>query len=198
MKYLITVIVLMVIMTGCTKSQNAGPVTAKPIDTDAFIHQISFAAPNQYVATSVSGDTLRMVYYENVAIYLPSQGYKFSYALHLIENFDSSILINFHYTTIDAEGDVDVDWVDNNLNNIGAAKTVKDTTINNVAETQVTVRRPFMFFKVYANNAQAVNEENLVLAINTDKINFSSYVYFTKTYPATSTSIPVYYVKAND
>jgi hypothetical protein len=196
MKYLITAIVLMMIMAGCKKSQAAGPVTAKPIDTDAFIHQISFAAPNQYVATSVSGDTLRMIYYENISIYLPSQGYKFSYALHLIENFNNSTLKNFQYTTIDAEGDVDVNWVDNNLNNIGSAKTVKDTTINNLVVTEVTVQRPFTFSKAYADNQAAVNEENAILKITTDKINFSSYVYFTTTYPATNTDIPVYYVKS--
>jgi hypothetical protein len=196
LRHILPVLLLFFACTGCKKSQATKPVTTAPIDTDAFIHHISFDAPDQFVATTVSGDTLRMIYYENVSLYIPKNGYTLSYALHLKEDFGDAILKNFQYITIDSEGDVDVDWVDDNLNNI-TAKTLKDTTINNLSVVQVTVKRPFTFSKVYASNQLAVNEMNSILKITTDEIIFSSYVYFTKTYQATSRNIPVYYVKAD-
>jgi len=190
-KYILPALLLIATTFGCRKvSDVTSP--AKPIDTNAFIHSISFAAPTQYTGITVKGATVSLIYNEDVNIFLPKEGYVLSYAVHLKEDFSSSALAAFTFTTIDAEGDITTNWVDDNLNNI-TAKTVKDTTLNNVAMVKITVKRPFTFTKTYADNEAAVNEQNYLAKITSDKINFSSYVYFTKTYPATATSTAIVY-----
>jgi hypothetical protein len=193
MKNLIFGFLVLLAFTGCEKS---GIKPTTPIDTDAVIHTISFSAPTQFAATSVIGDTLKTIFYENVSLLIPADGLNLSYALHLKEDFTSSALINFNFTTVDAYGDVTYDWVDDNLNNV-TAKTEKDTVINGKNVAKITVQRPFTFSETYTSAQLAINEQDSLLKRTTDKINFSSYVYFGKTYPATSTSTPIYYVKAN-
>jgi hypothetical protein len=194
-KYILPLLALFIAFAGCKKSTDAS-TPAKVIDTNLFIHQISFAAPPQYTGVKVEGDTTSLIYNENVNIFLPKQGYVLSYAVHLKEDFSSSALASFTFTTVDAEGDVTTNWVDDNLNNI-TAKTIKDTTLNNIAMVEITVKRPFMFKKAYANHQAALDEQQYLSTLISDKINFSSYVYFTKTYPATATSAPVVYQKAD-
>lgn len=196
MKYIIPILFLFIITaTSCGKLNDLTPTTVKPLDTDVFIHQISFNAPTQLVATKVSNATLAMIYYENINLYIPKAGYTLSYAIHLREDFTSAALIKFQFTTTDTEGDVTTDWVDDNLNNI-TTKTVTDTTINALEMVKVTIQRPFTFTKVYADNKSAIAEQDSILALTTDKINFSSYVYFTKTYAATATSTRISYIKS--
>ncbi len=192
-KYYLVLFLGLAVFTGCKKS-GVGPSNPKPIDTDALIHEIKFSAPAQYLAVSVSGTKLTIIYYENVTLLIPAQGANLSFAIHLQEDFSNSYLATLHYTTVDAYGDVDHDWVDDNLNNV-TAKTVKDTTIAGAKTTKITVQRPFIFSKDYETNQAAVLGEDSIMNRKTDKIGFASFVYFTKTYPATSTSSQLYYVK---
>jgi len=192
-KYIIPVLLLFSVLS-CRKSEGIKPVT--PIDTDLVIHQIKFSAPYQYASTKVVGDTLKVIYYENVNLYIPSNGFNLSYALHLKEDFSSSVLVSYNFTTVDAYGDVTYDWVDDNLNNV-TAKTVKDTVINGASVTHITVQRPFTFFKAFNSTQIATNTQDSLLTLKTNKIVFSSYVYFGKTYPATSDTTNVYYIKSN-
>lgn len=191
---LLPVIIFAFVAASCRKSASVTP--SKPIDTDAVIHSITFAIPTQFVATSTSGPKLTMIYYENVSLNIPSKGLDLSYALHLTEDFSPSILANFDYFTIDQAGHINTNWVDGNLNNV-SAKTKKDTVINNLPVTRITVQRPFTFYKTYATAAEATDGQTQILARKGDKINFSSYVYFTKTYPASTLTASVLYVKAN-
>jgi hypothetical protein len=194
-KYYLVLLVAFAVFAGCSKSARVGPATtSKPLDTDAFIHSIQFNAPAQYSGVTVSGNQLTIIYYENVTLLIPTEGATLSYAIHLQEDFSSSALANLDYTTVDAYGDVDHDWVDGNLNNV-IAKTVTDTTISGVATTKINVERPFIFSKTYATNQAALLGEDSVVNRKSDKISFSSYVYFTKTYPATTTSAQVFYIK---
>lgn len=191
--YLILLFVLAV-FAGCHKS-SVHPIT-KPVDTNALIHQIKFSAPAQYAAVSVSGTKLTIIYYENVTLLIPAQGLNLSYSIHLKEDFTNSTLINYDFTTIDQSGNVDHNWVDDNLNNV-SAKTEKDTTIAGVKTTSIIVQRPFTFTRNYTTNQAAVMGGDSLLNRKTDSIAFSSYVYFTKTYPATFTTSALYYVKAH-
>ena len=195
-KYLILlpIVIFAFAAASCRKSGNVTP--SKPIDTDAVIHSITFTIPTQFVATSTNGPKLTMIYYENVSLDIPSKGLDLSYALHLTEDFSSSTLANFDYFTIDQDGHINVNWVDSNLNNV-SAKTEKDTVVNNVPVTRITVQRPFTFSKTYGTAAEATDEQTQLLVRKGDKINFSSYVYFTKTYPASTLTTSVLYVKAN-
>jgi hypothetical protein len=194
-KFYLILLISLTFFAACKKSA-VGPATqtTKPIDTDALIHSIKFSAPAQYSAVSVSGTKLTIIYYENVTLLIPAEGSTLSYAIHLKENFSQTGVATFDYTTVDAYGDVDHDWVDDNLNNV-TAKTVTDTTIAGVKNTKITVQRPFIFARTYTTSQAAVLGEDSILNRKTDKVNFSSYVYFTKTYPATSTSAQMYYIK---
>lgn len=193
-KFILPIIVLFITIAGCKKGSQSTPKTA--IDTNLFIHQISFAAPTQYTGITVNNNTVSLIYNENVNIFLPKQGYELSYAVHLKEDFTNTALASFTFTTVDSEGDVTTNWVDDNLNNI-TAKTVKDTTVNNLPMAEITVKRPFTFTKTYPDHQSALNEQTYLSKLISDKIDFSSYVYFTKTYPATATSTPLVYQKNN-
>jgi hypothetical protein len=208
MKYLILILFLFFVLTGCKKSNDAiptgkgtkgitktnNPLPSAPIDTDAFIHQITFSAPFQLVVMSVADTKLTLVYYENVDVLIPNDGYTLSFALHLTEDFSHSSLANLDYTTIDEAGDVNLDWVDDNLNNV-TNKTVSDTTVNSIMMKKINVNRQFTFTEDLADKKAAIAKEDSLYNINTEKIRFSSYVYFTKTYPATTMKAVINYFK---
>lgn len=88
-----------------------------------------------------------------------------------------------------------MNWVDDNLNNI-TQKTIKDTVINKVNMVEINVRRQFTFFRVYASNAIAINEQAIFINRTDDVITFTSYCYYNqKNYQAVSNSAKVAYVK---
>lgn len=208
MKYLIPILFLFFVLTGCKKSNDAiptgkgtkgttktnNPLPSAPIDTDAFIHQITFSAPFQLVVMSVADAKLTMIYYENVDVLIPSDGYTLSYALHLTEDFSHSSLAKLDYTTVDEAGDVNFDWVDDNLNNV-SNKTISDTTVNSIAMKKISVNRQFTFTEDFADNKAAIAKEDSLYKLQNETISFSSYVYFTKTYPATTMSAVINYFK---
>jgi hypothetical protein len=195
MRYINYIIPVLLFLSVCSCRKSViKPVTR--IDTDAVIHQIKFDAPYQFASTKIVGDTLKIIFYENINLLIPKNGFNLSYALHLKEDFSSSSLINFNFTTIDSYGDVTYDWVDDNLNNV-KEKAIKDTVVNGTTMTHIIVQRPFTFSKAFATSALASKTEDSLLVLKTDKIIFSSYVYFGKTYPATSTNTSLFYIKTN-
>ena len=206
MKYLIPILFTFFVLTGCKKSNDItptgqdtktitnNPLPSAPIDTDAFIHQINFSAPFQLVVMSVADTKLTMIYYENVDVLIPNNGYTLSYALHLTEDFSHSSLANMDYTTVNEAGDVNFDWVDDNLNNV-IDKTVSDTTVNSIAMKRIKVSRQFTFTEDFADNKAAIAKRDSLNKLQAETISFSSYVYFTKTYPATTMSAVIKYFK---
>lgn len=208
MKYLIPILLIFFVLTGCKKSNDAtpagkdtgaitkttNPLPSEPIDTDAFIHQITFSAPFQLVVMSVADAKLTMIYYENIDVLIPTDGYTLSFALHLTEDFSHSSLAKLDYTTIDEAGNVDFDWIDDNLNNV-IDKTVSDTTVNDIAMKKIKVNRQFTFTEDFASNKAAIAKQDSLYTLRNETISFSSYVYFTKTYPATIMSAPINYFK---
>lgn len=207
MKYLILILFAFFVLTGCKKSntipggKNTEPITksnnplpSAPIDTDAFIHQITFSAPFQLVTMSVADVKLTMIYYENVDVLIPKEGYTLSFALHLTEDFSRSSLAKLDYTTVDGAGNVDFDWVDDNLNNV-TDKTVSDTTVNSIAMKKINVKRQFTFTETFADNKGAVAKQDSLYKLQNETIGFSSYVFFTKTYPTSTMYAPINYFK---
>jgi len=192
-KYIIIVAILFFAFSSCHK-KGVAPATTSKVDTDAIIHSITLMAPPQYVLTSVVGDTLEMTYYENVRLSISDAGFTYSYAIHLIEDFSNTSLAKVNYITYDEAGNINYDYVDDNLNDV-SAKSIKDTTIAGVASKIITVQRPFIFKKPYATNQAATMGQDSIDAVTTQNMNFHSYVYFEKTYPATSQGTNLYYVK---
>jgi hypothetical protein len=174
---------------------NTGSSTTKTDSaTDILIHHVTFNAPAQFAAVSVSGTQLNVTYYENVILLIPKQGVTLSYAIHLKEDFSYSTLINYQFNAYNAYGDVTHEWIDDNLNNV-AGKTVKDTTINDTLKEKITLQRPFLFSKSYPTSQAAIAGRDSLLARTKDNIVFSSYIYFTSTFPTTYATSNLYYVK---
>ena len=205
MKFFIFGITILSIFTGCGKLQDIKPtlqgqattttISTKTSDT-LTLHQVGFNISDQKVITSVSGDTLTMVYNENISLLILAQGYDESWAVHLFEDFSDSVLGAFNYTTTDPAGYVAVDWVDDNLNNIGAAKTISDTLVNGQKMINIHVQRPFTFSKIYTDGPSATSEQDLLLSKTTDSIKFSSYIYFAAgNYPTSTISAKADYIK---
>jgi hypothetical protein len=190
-KYIFPVLILFLVISSCKKT-GVNSTKSTAVDTAVLIHEITFGAPIQYVVTSVNGDTLKMIYYENVSLFIPPNGLNLSYALHLTQDFSASLLKNFNYNAYDQYGDYTYDWADDNLNNV--TRTITDTTINGMAMKNVTVERPFIFTKVYTNSQLATAEKDSVNAVTTDKISFGSFVYFGKDYPANTASTSILYL----
>jgi hypothetical protein len=204
-KYIIPVLGLLFAITSCgkkgikpsttiTTGGNTTTTSDTKLDTDELVHSITLNAPAQFVSTNVVVDTLVLTYYENVHFYIPTSGYVYSYALHLIEDFSSTSLATLNYTTYNIVGDINYDFVDDNLNDV-SAKSVTDTTLAGVPTKNIIVERPFIFKKFYASNQAALMGQDSIDAVTNQTMNFHAYVYFTKTYPATSEGTNIYYVK---
>lgn len=209
--YFVIAIFAMLTVTSCQKvdvtptksskslADNSSSSTAKADtntdnNSDILIHHVTFNAPAQFAAVSVSGNQLNVTYYENVVLLIPKKGVTLSYAIHLKEDFSFSTLVNYQFNAYDAYGDITHEWIDDNLNNV-TAKTVKDTTINDTLKEKITVQRPFLFTKSYATSQAAIAGRDSLLAQTKDNIVFSSYLYFTSTYPTSYATSNLYYVK---
>lgn len=177
-----------------TIGNNGSSTTKTDTNTDSIIHHVSFKAPAQFAAVSVSGTQLNVTYYENVVLLIPKRGVTLSYAIHLKEDFSFSALSNYQFGTYDASGDITHDWIDDNLNDV-TAKTEKDTTINDTLTEKITVQRPFLFSKNYTTSQAAIAGRDSLLARTKDNIVFSSYIYFTTTYTTYYATSNLYYVK---
>ena len=219
MRLIVAIFLIALVAIGCQKSEGVkptatttssttttdntskdGPPTAPPDTTpklthDDSIHMATFKIPAQTVTTSVSGTNLILTYNENANLLFTAGAYQETSAVHLTDDFKNTLLTGFDFTTVAEGGNTTLNWVDDNLNNI-TQKTVKDTVINKVDMVKINVHRTFTFFKVYASNAIAINEQAIFISRKDDVIAFTSYCYYNqKNYPAVSTSAQVGYVK---
>ena len=216
MKPLLTLILALIIVSGCTKNgiapQNNGnkssgdnsktssdgssqtpPDTTPKLSHDDSIHIATFNVKPQAVKASLAGTKVILVYDENVNLLFSLEGYQRTSAIHLHEDFRKSPLAGFDYTTVAEGGNTTLNWVDDNLNNV-ILKTVTDTIINNRKMVKVNVHRAFTFVKDYSS-AHAANEEREEFGQRTaDSVTFSSYCYYNqKNYRPALTSASMVY-----
>lgn len=181
--------------TKTTGTGSATNTSAPALTHDDSIHMASFYIMPQSVVTSVSGTNLVLKFNENVNIFFTAEAYQKISAVHLLENFQNTMLSGFDYTTVAEGGNTTTNWVDDNLNNV-RGKTVKDTTINKVAMVKINVQRQFTFYKIYSSNQAALNEQAAFLNDKTDLVTFSSYSYYNqKNYPTTGAVAYLVYSK---
>ncbi len=201
MKRLLLGFLVIAAITSCRKHGdpviNPGPIAVKAsTDSLTSIYQIIYNENTQKVITSVSGDTLKMLYNEDVSVMLPVRGLDQSYAIHLFQDFTKSSLDGVSYITYDQYNDTNLNWVDDNLNNV-KLKTISDTTVNKQLLAKIHVQRPFYFSKLYTSSAAATAAQKVLLAKTAETIGFSAYVYFVDVnYPTYTSSAKVVYVKA--
>ena len=185
--------VLILALASCHKRQedNIKPlVSVASFDTAAY--HLNYSVNSQIVKLSVTNDTLKLVYNEDVKIIADSANYKNSYAIHVVEDFSKSQLKNYNYNTT-TKGITVYDWVEDNLNNVDLT-AVTDTVINHKTYAKIELKRNFIFFKPFNNAADATAEQKRLLAVKTDLMSFSSYFFYLKDYPATNISVPLVYV----
>jgi hypothetical protein len=195
LKYLTLAFLLFFAATSCKKSSQKPKVPLK-LDTASQIARIKFGIPNQYAITLISNNVLDIIYYENVSLFVPNENeVDFTQSMYLKEDFSATLLKNVAYTTIDADGTVESNSADGNLNDV-ASRTITDTTIAGIPMKNIAIQRPFFFKKIYIDNATAIAAQDSVDAIKNDKINYSSSVYFNKVYPAATASASVTYIKS--
>jgi hypothetical protein len=204
MKIIVLTFFAAILFAGCKKA-GVSPVdstqttavsdSTQKAAADNQLHQPVFSVASQLIKTSVSNQTLTLVFNENVTITLTAAGYNQTSAIHLSEDFYNTMLSSFDYTTVNENGQVTPDWVDDNLNNV-TSKTVTYTVVNNINMVNITVNRQFTFFRTYASNQTAVNEQNIFLSDTGDQITFTSYCYYNqKNYPLYSVNAKVVYTK---
>lgn len=215
MKTLFSIILISVILWGCTKKSDVTPTksnpttgnpttsnpstsptdTTKKLTFDDTLHMVAFIIYGQKVKTSVSGKTLILALDENVNLFVLADGYKKTSAVHLKEDFKKTSLGAFDFTTLNQDGQTTFNFVDDNLNNV-KFKTISDTTINGVKVVKINVHRLFTFSKTYGSAELAADQQNLLLAKTDDLLNFSSYTYYNqKNYPGTGAAAYLQYEK---
>jgi PBP1b-binding outer membrane lipoprotein LpoB len=166
MKTLFSIILIAVILWGCTKKSDVTPTnvtpttgnpttsdpsttptdTTKKLTFDDTLHMVTFIIYGQKVKTSVSGKTLVLAYDENVNLFVLADGYKKTSAVHLKEDFKKTSLGAFDFTTLNQDGQTTFNSIDDNLNNV-KFKTISDTTINGVKVVKINVHRLITFSK---------------------------------------------------
>jgi hypothetical protein len=212
MKTIIVVLLLAVVIAGCSKTEGVKPISSTSTTTtgnnsktptgttvalshDDSIHLAKFAVSPQTVNTSVSGTNLILEFNENVNLLFTAEAYQKTSAVHLFENFKNTLLAGFDYTTVAEGGNTTLNWVDDNLNNV-ILKTVTDTIVGSVDMVKINVHRQFTFFKIYPSNQLALNEQKLFANKKDDTVSFSSYCYYNqKNYPSTSSSAQLEYLR---
>jgi len=153
------------------------PDTTPKLTHDDSIHLATFSLKPQIVKTTQSGKKLTLVYHEDVSLLFAGEGYLRTSAVHLHEDFSKSALAGLDYTTVAQGGNITLNWVDDNLNNV-ILKTVTDTSVNGHKMVKITVRRAFTFVKNYSTADEAGEGQKEFAARQNDVVTFSSYCYY--------------------
>jgi hypothetical protein len=197
-KLIIAGVLLSGMMASCGKDDAVSPDTTKQPVTETTpplkSFNISYEIPAQVVNTTLTGNTLVMVYTQKINLLVDPTEYERSWSLRLTQDFSNTSLKGFDFYTIAADGTKIYNWADDNLNNnpkIIAGKV--DTTVNNKKFIKVKIARPFNFSKVYNNAEEAAAAQNLLIG-KKEVVSFSSFYYTDdKTIPAVASTSNIIY-----
>lgn len=174
---------------------NTGTSGNSGLSHDDSVHMAVLRIYPQTAKTLVSGAKLVISYDENVDVFVVAGYFENISAVHLQENFQKSMLAGFDYTTVAEGGNVTLDWVDDNLNNV-VLKTITDTVIDKVNVLKINVNRTFTFFKTYSSSQEALAAQQQFLNKKDDIIGFSSYTYYNqKNYPPANAWVAMSYTR---
>jgi len=188
MKRLIYLLPVLIAFASCNNKGTLAPVLP---DSVTVQHTVKLSASPQLTKTSVKDSTLTLALNEDVVLLLNPTGFDHTYAVHITQDLTSSALNKLDYTTIN-NGASFYDYLEDNLNNI-SGKTISDTSVNGTAMKKIHLVRLINFVKKFANAQLAINAQMAILNTHTDVITFSSYVFYDKSYPATTTTAAINY-----
>ena len=188
MKKLIFLLPILAALASCNNKGNMAPVLP---DSATVQHTVKLLVTPQQTKVSIKDSTLTLAFNEDVTMLLNAQGYDHTYAVHLTQDFTSSALNKLDYTTVN-NGATFYDYLEDNLNNV-SQKTVSDTSINGVTLKKIHLVRLINFVQKFANAQLASNAQTAILSTHTDMVAFSSYVFYDKSYPATTAAAAINY-----
>jgi len=162
---------------GSGGSVKTPPDSVSKYSHDDSIHFATFRVGPQPVKSSVTGSKLTLVYNENVNLLFSLTAYQHTSAVHLHEDFSQSMLAGFDFTTVAEGGNITLNWVDDNLNNV-ILKSVADTMINSKQWVRINVHRVFTFYKAYSSSQDALDQQAAFVKKTSDMVMFNSYCYY--------------------
>lgn len=202
MRKYILLLLIAAAFAGCKKTSIStnGPVKNGNGGTDdngsngSGSYHVDFNIDDQTVLTSVKADTLFLTFQENVSLMLNPKDFENSSAVHLKEDFAKSGLTAYDYKILNEDHIYRYNSVDDNLNNNKDYLTAATVTVSGVKYTKLTLRRDFIFFKAYKLQSLATEAQASILKVTTDKVSFSSYIYYDKknSDPVISTANVIY------
>ena len=197
MKKFLTCILIATTLFSCKKQLTEIKPNSPDGDSDPASSSINVKLdiPTQEVITKVSNDTLYLSYTETVSLILDPKVYEKSSAVHFKEDFSKSSLANFSFTTINKDGKLVTNYLEENLNNV-VIKSASTITIDGKKFTSLVLGRLLVFSKAYKQPGLAVEAQNNIMKQTNESISFSSYCYINgKNSDTTVTTATIVYKK---
>ena len=178
-------------LLSCKKAEIEGPLTTPPVNQ--VYTSLNIKTSPQLVKLFVTGDTLKIVYNEDLTLIVDSDKLAQKDAVHFKEDFTGTTLANFTNPSLSTNGANASGSADDNLNNI--VHSSKDTLIAGKRFVQKKITRSLTYQKVYTSADDAHVAQNQLLK-QVDIITFSAYFSPTDTQTAaTFNTAKLTYVK---
>ncbi|MDN3549859.1 hypothetical protein [Mucilaginibacter aquaedulcis] len=197
MKKLLYLVTATLLFASCESAKlgDPKPVSNKPHTTNSTApNAVNLSIADHVVKTSVSHDTLYLSLNEKADLIISQDDYNKASAVHFKEDFSASGLSGLHFSTLNGDGDIAYDYIDDNLNNVNlpAATTA---IVNGKTVVKLHVERTIVFFKAYQSQQLAVQAQTGYINKNKDMITFSSYIFDDKDNAAVSLTVGLSYTK---
>lgn len=177
MKRILSIALITIIFSACTKNSKEVPIDPNNPYT------IKFDVSDQVVKTTVDQDTLRLDFNQVVNFLVDPTEYQRSWALHLTQDFSNSYLNGLHFTALANSAGVATDWVPINLNDVHPSqKTTSETTVNGTKYIKVTITRLFKFVSVLSSNQAAIDKQNALVQDKNQSVAYSAFYSYNSVY----------------
>lgn len=177
MKKMILALSTLAVLSGCVKNNQV-----EPIDPNKAYTMI-YKNDDQVAKMRVSGDTLRLDFYENIVVLVDPKEYANTWAMDLIEDFSQSYLNGLHFDALASAAGYAHDWIPINLNDAAPGqKTSTNVTVDGKSYVQVTIKRKFEFYNVLGSNQAAQDQLNTLLSTTTDKVKYKLFYSYDNIY----------------
>jgi uncharacterized protein YcfL len=139
-------------------------------------YYVKYETPDQSVKMKVSSDTLRLDFYENIALLVDPNDYNNTWAMHLIEDFSQSYLKDLHFDAVATAAGYAHDWVPVNLNDAAPGqRSSTNVTVDGKQYVKVTIARKFEFYNKLGTNQAAVNQQNTLLQTTNHTVTYKTF-----------------------
>ena len=167
----LSIALLALIVFSCGKPQ----VAETKLDPNKKYY-MEYQTSDQLATMTVSNDTLRINFQQNLVFLVDPNDYTNSWAIHLVQDFSQSYLGDLHYTALASAAGYSYDWVPINLNDAyPGQKTATNVTVNGKNYVKITVSRVFEFFNKMGTAQAAVNQQNTLLKTSNNTVTYKAF-----------------------